>query len=72
MLIGSTSRFVGGRKAMRTVYWKMTRNGNKPSADEKIIKFGRTINFQNQAPDHVASVKFDDMKVRDKFDSTTV
>lgn len=47
MLIGSTSRMVNGKKAIKTIYWRVT-NG-KNNTDKKLIKSERTIKFSQPA-----------------------
>ncbi|KAL1460571.1 hypothetical protein WDU94_012547 [Cyamophila willieti] len=61
MIIGSSSRLVAGKKAVQTVYWRVTQSkptsGGSGAANEtnlKIYKTGRTFTFDKnnskQAP----------------------
>ncbi|KAK6638604.1 hypothetical protein RUM43_006871 [Polyplax serrata] len=40
MIIGSATRFIGGRGAVQTVYWRASRN------NEKLVKTGKHFNLQ--------------------------
>lgn len=62
MLIGSTSRMVNGRKALKTVYWRVTNQTYaKNNTEKKLFKNGRTITFANPAVNSPRKVNSDSM-----------
>lgn len=57
MIIGSASRYLGGRGAVQTVYWRMSKK------DEKLVKYGRHFNLAKVAVDEsqVAKARYSDV-----------
>lgn len=53
-LIGAASRYIAGRNAIQTVYWRTTQNGDH----SKLVKVSKTCSFGNKTnqktpPSHI-------------------
>ncbi|KAL0269860.1 UNVERIFIED_CONTAM: hypothetical protein PYX00_007453 [Menopon gallinae] len=51
MIIGSASRYIGGRQAVQTVYWRVS---NK---NEKLVKTGKNFNLTKPTVDESANMR---------------
>ena len=57
MLVGSTSRMINGKKAIKTVYWRVTNAKN--NSDKRMMKSERTIFFKDPATNSPVKVNSD-------------
>ncbi|RZF46604.1 hypothetical protein LSTR_LSTR002936 [Laodelphax striatellus] len=44
-IIGTTSRFVSGRSAVQTVYWRAANSAKNGDVQPKLVKTNRTFNY---------------------------
>ncbi|KAL1500874.1 hypothetical protein ABEB36_006299 [Hypothenemus hampei] len=54
-LIGSATRYIQGRNAIQTVYWKNT--ASRPDQTMKLLKLSKTCNFGRSSSDLPEKVK---------------
>ncbi|KAJ8927642.1 hypothetical protein NQ314_019866 [Rhamnusium bicolor] len=52
-LVGAATRYIAGRNAVQTVYWR-SQNPNNPASQSRMLKVSKTFNFgkseQSSAP----------------------
>ncbi|GLG97311.1 uncharacterized protein GBIM_04093 [Gryllus bimaculatus] len=69
MLIGQVTRYIAGRSAVQTVYWRTGKNGS-----QKLVKTGRILNFGSPKPQQAEAASRDSldalMKLLHEQDST--
>lgn len=67
MLIGSSSRFVAGRSAVQTVYWRTAVKNSKEGESQKILKTNRTFNYPvktSTAKNELPAARFQTQPIR--------